>query len=63
MPLIHDISVFGFAKMMEQSGMPYYLGEGVLLILGALLYAVSTSSVHSHTSGTRYSWDIEAADS
>lgn len=41
-PLIHGISVFGFAKMMVQSGMPYYLGEGGLLILGALFYTVST---------------------
>ncbi|RAL04421.1 hemolysin III family protein [Aspergillus ibericus CBS 121593] len=39
-PLIHGISVFGFAKMMEQSGMPYYLGEGALLILGALFYTM-----------------------
>ena len=26
-------------QMNKQSGMPYYLGEGLLLILGALFYA------------------------
>ena len=25
--------------MIKQSGMPYYLGEGLLLVLGALFYA------------------------
>ncbi|GLB07713.1 hypothetical protein AtubIFM57258_003074 [Aspergillus tubingensis] len=39
-PLIHGISIYGFAQMMVQSGMPYYLGEGGLLILGALFYTM-----------------------
>jgi adiponectin receptor len=40
-PLAHGIKLFGFPQMMRQSGMPYYLTEGVLLILGAIVYAVS----------------------
>ncbi|OKL61125.1 hypothetical protein UA08_03091 [Talaromyces atroroseus] len=39
-PLIHGIIIFGFSLMMKQSGMPYYLGEGLLLILGALFYTM-----------------------
>jgi adiponectin receptor len=40
-PLIHGIILFGFSKMAKQSGMPYYLAEGFLLLLGALFYMVS----------------------
>lgn len=42
-PLIHGISIFGFMQMLTRYGMAYYLGEGLLLILGALFYAVSNS--------------------
>ncbi|KAK3901663.1 hemolysin-III channel protein Izh2 [Staphylotrichum tortipilum] len=38
-PLAHGIQMFGFAQMMRQSGMPYYLAEGALLALGAVIYA------------------------
>ena len=38
-PLIHGLKIFGWAHMMKQSGMPYYLLEGFLLILGAVFYA------------------------
>ncbi|PYH88023.1 hemolysin-III channel protein Izh2 [Aspergillus ellipticus CBS 707.79] len=37
-PLIHGIVLFGFPQTMKRSGMPCYLGEGLLLILGAILY-------------------------
>ncbi|KAB8226990.1 hemolysin III family protein [Aspergillus alliaceus] len=38
-PLIHGIKLFGFAQMLKHSGIAYYL-EGLLLILGALFYAL-----------------------
>lgn len=40
-PLIHGIRIFGWLQMMKQSGMFYYLIEGGLLFIGALLYIVS----------------------
>lgn len=40
-PLAHGIKLFGFAQMEKQSGMPYYVGEGLLLLLGAIFYTVS----------------------
>lgn len=39
-PLAHGVCLFGFSRMMRQSGMPYYLVEGGLLALGALVYSV-----------------------
>ena len=41
-PLIHGLKIFGFDQMNRQSGMPYYLLEGLLLILGAVFYATRT---------------------
>ncbi|KAI1100763.1 mPR-like GPCR protein [Jackrogersella minutella] len=38
-PIIHGICMFGFAQMMKQSGLPYYLAEGGLFLLGAIVYA------------------------
>ncbi|OIW23008.1 mPR-like GPCR protein [Coniochaeta ligniaria NRRL 30616] len=38
-PLAHGVYLFGWSQMMNQSGMPYYLAEGALLILGATVYA------------------------
>lgn len=40
-PLAHGMKLFGFSQMMKRSGMPYYLGEGVVLLLGAFFYTVS----------------------
>jgi adiponectin receptor len=40
-PLVHGIIIFGFSQMEKQSGMAYYVGEGLLLMLGALFYTVS----------------------
>ncbi|KAL6825591.1 mPR-typeG-protein-coupled receptor [Trichoderma sp. SZMC 28015] len=37
-PLIHGIVMFGWAQMMKQSGLPYYLAEAGCLLLGALIY-------------------------
>lgn len=39
-PLLHGIALFGVMQMNKQSGMPYYLGEGFLLIVGALFYTM-----------------------
>ncbi|KAI1660414.1 HlyIII-domain-containing protein [Daldinia decipiens] len=38
-PIIHGIVMFGFAQMMKQSGLPYYLAEGGLFLIGAIVYA------------------------
>ncbi|KAI1088883.1 mPR-like GPCR protein [Rostrohypoxylon terebratum] len=38
-PIIHGICMFGFAQMMKQSGLAYYLAEGGLFLLGAVVYA------------------------
>ena len=38
------MKLFGFSQMVKQSGMPYYVGEGLVLLLGALFYTVSISS-------------------
>lgn len=40
-PLIHGIKLFGFSQMVKQSGILYYFGEGILLIIGVFFYAVS----------------------
>lgn len=45
-PLIHGIVMFGWAQMMKQSGLPYYLAEAGCLLLGALIYVVSPQSSH-----------------
>ncbi|KAF2994304.1 hypothetical protein E8E14_002168 [Neopestalotiopsis sp. 37M] len=38
-PIAHGIYKFGFPQMALQSGLPYYLVEGGLFLLGALVYA------------------------
>jgi adiponectin receptor len=50
-PLAHGIKIFGFEQMEKQSGMAYYIGEGFLLMLGALFYTVSTEimKVYQHS--------------
>ncbi|KAI1385588.1 mPR-like GPCR protein [Hypoxylon trugodes] len=37
-PIIHGICMFGFRQMMKQSGLAYYLAEGGLFLLGAVVY-------------------------
>ncbi|KAI1130632.1 mPR-like GPCR protein [Nemania abortiva] len=38
-PIIHGIRMFGFVQMSKQSGLPYYLAEGGLFLIGAVTYA------------------------
>lgn len=38
-PIADGIHTFGFPQMMRQSGLPYYLAEGGLFLLGAIVYA------------------------
>lgn len=38
-PLANGLILHGWEQMWRQSGMPYYLLEGALLVLGALFYA------------------------
>ncbi|KAJ5094337.1 hemolysin-III channel protein Izh2 [Penicillium angulare] len=38
-PLVHGVRIFGFGQM-AQFGMPFYLIEGLLLIIGAAVYTV-----------------------
>ncbi|KAL2258021.1 hypothetical protein VTK26DRAFT_8837 [Humicola hyalothermophila] len=37
-PIAHGIQMFGFDQMVKQSGIAFYLAEGGLLALGALVY-------------------------
>ncbi|KAB8212954.1 hemolysin-III channel protein Izh2 [Aspergillus novoparasiticus] len=39
-PLTHGVELFGLAQMLKHLGMAYYLGEGLLLILGAIFYTL-----------------------
>ncbi|KFY61292.1 hypothetical protein V497_03039 [Pseudogymnoascus sp. VKM F-4516 (FW-969)] len=39
-PLAHGIKIYGLAQMQRQSGLPYFLAEGLLLIMGALFYTM-----------------------
>ncbi|KAF8249207.1 hemolysin-III family protein [Wilcoxina mikolae CBS 423.85] len=47
-PITHGIKIFGWKQMNRQSGLPYYLLEGVLLLIGAFFYNVSG---HGHYEG------------
>ncbi|KAI0015769.1 mPR-like GPCR protein [Xylariomycetidae sp. FL0641] len=39
-PIAHGIHMFGFAAMARQSGLPYYIAEGAIFLLSAVVYAV-----------------------
>lgn len=52
-PLAHGIQMFGFGQMVKQSGLPYYLGEGGLLVLGAFIYVVSEIHLNLEICGVR----------
>jgi adiponectin receptor len=43
-PIIHGFAIYGWDSMIRKSGVPYYLGEGFLLALGAVFYTVCISS-------------------
>ncbi|KAK9779302.1 hypothetical protein SCAR479_03784 [Seiridium cardinale] len=38
-PIAHGIYMFGFPQMALQSGLPFYLAEGGIFLLGAVVYA------------------------
>lgn len=38
-PVAHGIAIYGAARMWAASGLPYYLGEGGLIALGAVFYS------------------------
>lgn len=40
-PLMHAIILYGLEEMMEHGGLPYYLLEGLLHIIGVAFYVVS----------------------
>ncbi|KAI9679973.1 MAG: hypothetical protein M1817_004988 [Caeruleum heppii] len=44
-PLAQGIALWGFKGMMKQSGMPFYIGEGLLLLLGAFFYTTRIPEV------------------
>jgi adiponectin receptor len=37
-PIAHGLAIYGFHRMWAGSGMPYYLLEGGILVLGAFFY-------------------------
>lgn len=39
-PIIHAVKIFGLSQSIKQTGLPYYLLEGVLFIAGCGFYAV-----------------------
>jgi adiponectin receptor len=41
LPLGHGLMIFGIDAMNKQSGLPYYLIEGLIHIMGATVYLVS----------------------
>ena len=40
MPVIHGTVAYGFHQAWQQTGMPYYLLEGAIFILGVAFYAL-----------------------
>jgi adiponectin receptor len=43
-PFIHGIKIFGVTQMVKGSGLPYYLLEGGLFLIGAVAYLASEPS-------------------
>lgn len=44
-PIAHGLHHFGLSQMMEHLGMPYYLSEGIVILLGVLFYTVGDRRV------------------
>ena len=44
-PVLHGLKIYGVAQMNQQIGLLWLVGQGVLYILGAGIYAVSLRSV------------------
>lgn len=42
-PIMHAVAIFPYAQLDKQSGLRYYLIEGVFMAIGATLYGVSPS--------------------
>ena len=43
-PIIHAVTIFPYAQLTQQTGLGYYLVEGLALITGVIFYAVSASA-------------------
>lgn len=41
-PVLHGLQLYGVAQLQQQIGLSWLVGQGVLYVLGAGLYAVST---------------------
>ena len=42
-PVIHGAIIFGIAQLQKQIGLSYVILQGVMYIVGAAIYAVSTT--------------------
>lgn len=45
-PIIHGFALYGWNAMIKSSGVPYYLGEGFLLGLGAVFYSMRIPEIY-----------------
>jgi len=43
-PVLHGLRIYGVAQLEKQIGLSWLVGQGVLYVAGAAIYAVSTSS-------------------
>lgn len=43
-PVMHGLKLYGAAQLEQQIGLSWLVGQGVLYVLGATLYAVSQLS-------------------
>jgi adiponectin receptor len=46
-PIVNAIVVFGWRDVVRGTGVPWYLGEGGLLVVAATVYSVSYSTLLS----------------
>ena len=53
-PVLHGLKVYGIEKMNDQIGLTWLVGQGVLYILGAGIYAVSQGLLTSYTAGKKF---------
>jgi len=50
LPLGHGVARYGWHRMWLDFGMPYYIVEGILFLMGAVVFIVSSSALlASHT--------------
>ena len=50
-PIGHGLKLFGLDQMSKRSGLPYYLLEGLLLLVGAYFYNVNILPRDEHSFG------------